>query len=288
MMKAWVTGAGGLIGNYLVQVAPQFAPGWTVRGLTRDQLDLSDFAAVARAFHADSPALVIHCAALSKSPACQANPALARRLNVEATECLAELAAEIPLIFLSTDLVFDGRKGNYTEADAPNPLSVYAATKLAAEAVVLRNPRHAVVRTSLNGGVSPTGDRGFNEEMCRAWRAGQILNLFTDEFRSPLPAEVTARAVWELAAQSVSGIFHVAGSARMSRWEIGQCLAARCPELQPQMRAGSLKNYPGAPRAPDTTLDCTKAQRQLSFALPGLAGWLAAQPASAWCSGNET
>lgn len=282
MMKAWVTGAGGLIGNYLVQVAPQFAPGWEVRGLTRDQLDLSDFAAVTRAFRADSPALVIHCAALSKSPACQANPALARRLNVEVTQCLAELAAEIPFLFFSTDLVFDGRQGNYTETDAPNPLSVYAETKLAAETVVLRNPRHAVVRTSLNGGVSPTGDRGFNEELRRAWRAGQVLNLFTDEFRSPLPAEVTARAVWELAAQRVSGIYHVAGSGRMSRWEIGQCLAARCPELQPRLRAGSLKDYQGAPRAPDTTLDCTKARRRLSFALPGLAGWLAAQPESAW------
>ena len=286
MMKAWVTGAGGLIGNYLVQVAPQFAPDWEVRGLTRQQLDLRDFTAVARAFRADAPSLVIHCAALSNSPACQANPALARLLNVAVTKCLAELAAEIPFLFFSTDLVFDGRKGNYIETDAPNPLSVYAETKLAAETVVLRNPRHAVVRTSLNGGVSPTGDRGFNEELRRAWRAGQILNLFTDEFRSPLPAEVTARAVWELAAQRVGGIYHVAGRERMSRWEIGRCLAARWPELQPQLRAGSLKDYQGAPRAPDTTLDCTKAQRQLSSALPGLAGWLAAQPESAWRGGN--
>lgn len=280
-MKAWVTGAGGLIGNYLVQTAPQFAPEWEVRGLTRGQLDLTDFAAVARAFRADAPSLVIHCAALSKSPACQADPALARLLNVEITTCLAELAADIPLIFFSTDLIFDGRKGNYTETDAPHPLSVYAETKIAAEAVVLRNPRHAVVRTSLNGGVSPTGDRGFNEEMRRMFRAGQVLNLFTDEFRSPLPALVTARAVWELSAQNVSGIYHLAGREKLSRWDIGRLIAARCPELQPQLRAGSLKEYRGAPRAPDTTLDCTKAQQRLSFPLPGLAGWLTEHPDAA-------
>ena len=280
-MKAWVTGAGGLIGNYLVQTAPQFAPGWAVRGLTRNQLDLADFAAVARAFRADAPALVIHCAALSKSPACQADPALAWRLNVEVTTCLAELAADIPLIFFSTDLIFDGRKGGYIETDAPNPLSVYGETKAAAEAVVLRNRRHAVVRTSLNGGVSPTGDRGFNEEMRRMFRAGQVLNLFTDEFRSPLPAVVTARAVWELAAQGVRGIYHVAGRQRLSRWEIGRLIAARCPELQPQLRAGSLKEYRGAPRAPDTTLDCTNAQQRLSFPLPGLAEWLTSHPDAA-------
>ena len=280
-MKAWVTGAGGLIGNYLVQTAPQFAPGWVVRGLTRDQLELTDFAAVARAFREDAPSLVIHCAALSKSPACQADPALARRLNVEVTTCLTQLAADIPLIFFSTDLIFDGRKGNYTEIDSPNPLSVYGETKVAAEAVVLRNPRHAVVRTSLNGGTSPTGDRGFNEEMRRMFRAGQVLNLFTDEFRNPLPALVTARAVWELAAQGVTGIYHIAGREKLSRWEIGRLVAARCPELQPQLRAGSLTEYRGAPRAPDTTLDCTKAQQRLSFPLPGLAEWLTSHPDAA-------
>lgn len=280
-MKAWVTGAGGLIGNYLVQSAAQFAPGWEVRGLTRDQLELTDFAAVARAFREDAPSLVIHCAALSKSPACQADPALARRLNVEVTTCLTQLAADIPLIFFSTDLIFDGRKGNYTETDSPNPLSVYGETKVAAEAVVLRNPRHAVVRTSLNGGTSPTGDRGFNEEMRRMFRAGQVLNLFTDEFRNPLPALVTARAVWELSALGVTGIYHIAGREKLSRWEIGRLVAARCPELQPQLRAGSLKEYRGAPRAPDTTLDCTKAQQRLSFPLPGLAGWLTSHPEAA-------
>ena len=280
-MKAWVTGAGGLIGNYLVQAAPQFAPGWEVRGLTRDQLELTDFAAVARAFREDAPSLVIHCAALSKSPACQSDPVLARRLNVEVTTCLTQLAADIPLIFFSTDLIFDGRKGNYTETDSPNPLSVYGETKVAAEAVVLRNPRHAVVRTSLNGGTSPTGDRGFNEEMRRMFRAGQVLNLFTDEFRNPLPALVTARAVWELSALGVTGIYHIAGREKLSRWEIGRLVAARCPELQPQLRAGSLKEYRGAPRAPDTTLDCTKAQQRLSFPLPGLAGWLTSHPEAA-------
>src|SRR5216683_270886 len=115
--KVWITGAGGLIGNYLVQTAPQFAADWQVIGLNRTKLDLTDYRAVGKKFRADKPGLVIHCAALSKSPACQANPALARKLNVEVTEHLGELAAEIPFIFFSTDLVFDGRKGNYRETD---------------------------------------------------------------------------------------------------------------------------------------------------------------------------
>src|SRR6266704_3911088 len=179
----WVTGAGGLIGNYLVQTAPRYAPDSRVIGLTRAQLDVTDFNAVREQFHARKPQLIVHCAALSRSPASQENPSLARKLNVEATASLAELAADIPFIFFSSDLVFDGRQGNYDESAQPNPLSVYAETKIAAEQVVLANPKHTVVRLSLNGGASPTGDRGFNEEMRRAWHAGRTLKLFVDEFR---------------------------------------------------------------------------------------------------------
>ena len=80
---AWITGANGLIGNYLVQAAPRFAPRWRVRALTRDQLDLLDADAVRREFQKDQPQLVIHCAAITVVADAQKNPALARRVNVE-------------------------------------------------------------------------------------------------------------------------------------------------------------------------------------------------------------
>jgi len=275
---AWVTGAGGLIGNYFVALAPEYASGWRVRALTRPELDLTDFGAVRAALSADRPEVVIHCAALSRSPACEADPALAHRLNVEVTRTLAGLCAPARLVFLSTDLVFDGRLGNYDEAAAPNPLSVYGRTKAEAEPAVLEHPEHLVIRTSLNGGASPTGDRGFNEDMRRAWKAGRTLRLFTDEFRSPTHASVTARAVWELVLGGATGLYHVAGTERLSRWETGQIVAARCPELSPRLEPSSVREYQGAPRPPDTTLNCAKAQARLSFRLPGLRGWLAAHP----------
>jgi dTDP-4-dehydrorhamnose reductase len=276
--RVWITGAGGLIGNALVNAASRLAPQFQALGLTRKEADLEDFDTVRRLFQTQHPACVIHCAALSKSPDCQANPARARRINVDATALLAELAADIPFVFFSTDLVFDGAKGNYTESDPPNPLGVYAETKLAAERIVLANPRHTVLRTSLNGGVSPVGDRAFNEEMRRAWREGRTLDLFTDEFRCPLPAVVTARAVWELLLKNQPGLYHLAGAERLSRWQIGQIIAARCPELDPKMRPGSLRDYQGPPRSPDTSLNCAKVQELLSFLLPSLRTWLAANP----------
>lgn len=275
----WVTGAGGLIGSQFVRIASTLAPHWCVRGLGRGELDLTDTDAIRRFFATEKPAAIIHCAAMSKTPACQADPPLARRINVEATTLLSELAAEIPFIFFSTDLVFDGRKGDYDEAAAPQPLNVYGETKAEAEQVVLRHPRHTVIRTSLNGGASPTGDRGFNEETRNALRSGRTLNLFTDEFRNPIAALVTAHAVTELLQRGVSGLFHIAGSERLSRWEIGQLLVARWGEGASQLRAGSLRDYTGAARAPDTTLNCAKARSLLSFPLPKFTEWLRDHPA---------
>lgn len=294
----WITGAAGLIGHELCRSAAVFAPEWRVVAVAREcrllrhsewgrhaeagghamlELDLTDFSSVERVFLKSSPDLVIHCAAMSKSPACQADPSKARVVNVEATRHLAALAQDRSFVFFSTDLVFDGRKGGYTEDDPPHPLSVYAETKLAAEERVLRNPLHTVIRTSLNAGRTLRGGMAFNEEMRAAWQAGRTLTLFTDEFRCPIPAAVTARAVWELAQGNARGLYHLAGAERLSRWEIGQCLARQWPELHPQMKPESLHTCQGAPRAPDTSMNCARAQALLSFPLPAFTAWLAAQ-----------
>jgi dTDP-4-dehydrorhamnose reductase len=279
MNPVWITGANGLIGSYLVQTAPRYAPQWTVRALTRDQLDLLDFPAIRRLFLEDRPSIVIHCAALAVVAEVQKDPVFAYRMNVEVTRFLAELAADIPFIFFSTDLVFDGRKGNYRETDLPNPLQHYGETKLAAEQIILINPRHLVIRTSLNAGVSRSGQRAFNEQLRHALqRAGQGMKLFTDEFRCPIPAIETARAVWDLAQKNVVGLYHVAGAKKLSRWDIGRLLVQRWPELQSKIESGRATDFPGPPRALDTSLDISKVQAVLSRPLPGLDEWLAAHP----------
>jgi dTDP-4-dehydrorhamnose reductase len=277
-VRVWITGAGGLIGNTLRQTASTSVPSWQVYGTTRHDGNLTDAATVRTIFKTIRPDVIIHCAGMTQSAACERNPAQARTMNVEMTARLAELADRIRLVFFSTDLVFDGRAGHYDETAPVNPLNVYGETKIQAERLVLKNPAHTVIRTSLNGGVSPRGDRGFNEELRRAWQAGHTVNLFTDEFRCPIAARITAQAVWALIDQNHAGLYHVAGAERLSRWQIGQLMAQRWPRLNPILTSVSRLTYTGPPRPEDTSLNCAKVQELLPFTLPGLTEWLGSNP----------
>ncbi|MBA2485965.1 MAG: SDR family oxidoreductase [Nitrospira sp.] len=275
---ALITGASGLIGGYLIRSAPRWAPRWEVRGLTRAEADLTDGSHVQALWGQWHPSLVIHCAALSRTSVCERDPAQARRVNVDATKRLADLAHDIPFVFLSSDQVFDGLKGNYLEADEIHPLNVYGRTKAEAEQVVRQNPAHSVIRVALTAGTSPTHDRSFVEDMLRTVAQGTRLTLFTDEFRCPIPAGALVRALWEFVDCKQPGLYHLGGRERLSRWEIGTLLAGLYPDLLPSIQSGSVADFYGPPRSPDLSMCSDKIQALLSFRLPGLRQWLASKP----------
>lgn len=229
---------------------------------------------VRRLWREHQPAAVIHCAAISRPAVCEEDPERARKVNVEATALLASLAGEQPLLFFSSDQVFDGRQGWYVETDRINPINRYGETKAAAEELVLSNPRHTVIRLALTAGTSATGDRSFVEDMRRTAGRDQRLTLFTDEFRSPVPAGVVARAMWELIGQKQSGLYHLGGAERLSRMEIGDALTTWYPELASRLQPGSVATYHGPLRPPDLSMRCDKIQRRLSFPIPGFRSWL--------------
>ncbi len=275
--RAVITGAAGLIGSYLVRNAARWAPGWEVRGLGRADVDLTDQRAVERAWQVLKPDAVIHCAAMSRTMDCERDPDLARRINVEVTAHLARCSERIPFVFLSSGEVFDGQVGWYRETDHANPINVYGQTKLEAEQRVLQNPGHMVVRIVLTAGTSLNGDRSFVEDMTRAAKRGQVMTLYGDEFRCPLPAGVIARAVWELVNREGTGLYHLGGRDRLSRWEIGRMLIPWYPELQGHLREGLSSGHTGAPRPPDLSLNCDKLQALLSFPIPGFREWVHAR-----------
>jgi dTDP-4-dehydrorhamnose reductase len=276
--KAWVTGAAGVIGSELIRSASIWVPDWDVKGLTREDVSLLDSVAVTAAYHEQQPDVIIHCAAISRPVDCDRDPALARDTNVGATKLLAELAADKHLIYLSTDLVYDGVKGNYVEEDPANPLQLYGQTKLAGEDAVRCIQNHTVIRTALNYGVSPGGNASFNEQMRGALAAGKDFNLFTDEFRCPLATATTARVLWEMANLRVGGLYLLGGAEKVSRWQIGNALYQRWGTLPGKLRPSTIAEYNGPPRPADLSMTSRRIQGLLSFQIPGFHEWLKENP----------
>jgi dTDP-4-dehydrorhamnose reductase len=236
-MRFLVTGASGQLGAYLLRELSR--RGATVRAWSgsRDGLlfgvplvpvNLTDGAAVVTAFRSARPDAVIHCAALSSVAGCHRDPERAESVNVGATRLLAELADEAGsrLLYVSTDLVFDGEHGGYREEDPPAPLSVYGRTKARAEEAVRRLASGLVVRVSLLFGPTLIDRRSFFDEQLAALREGRTCTLFSDEWRTPLSLPTAARALVALSESGHAGVLHLGGPERMSRVEMGRRLAA--------------------------------------------------------------
>jgi dTDP-4-dehydrorhamnose reductase len=191
-------------------------------------VDLTAPDVVASAFQDARPDVVVHTAALAGVSDCFRDPQRAACINTRGSAILAELAhrAKVPLVHVSTDMVFDGEHAPYREEDAAVPVSVYGRTKAEAERAVLAYPRNTVVRLPLLFGPTQTDQPSFFDQQFLALRKRQRISLFYDEWRTPLSLLVAARALLVLAASGPFGLLHVGGPERLSRLEMGQKLAA--------------------------------------------------------------
>lgn len=233
-------------------------------------LDLADRAKVEALILDEFPQAVINCAGLATIEACELNPALATRLNSELPAQLSQLCFHVSgkLIHLSTDMVFDGERGSYGSTDQPNPLHHYGKTKALGEVETLKYGREhaAVIRTSLLNGNSPSGERSIHERLMRDWSAGNTATLYTDEIRQPVSVSNLADVAVELCERpNLSGVYHWAGLAPLSRFEIGQAIATHFG-LDPikYIKSGKRSDHPSPSQRP----------RDLSLQLHPLAGKL--------------
>lgn len=227
-------------------------------------VDLADPDAVTTAFREARPDVVVHGAALATVSACMREPARAEQINVRGSVLLAELAdrAKLRLLHVSTDMVFDGERGNYREEDEVRPLSIYGRTKAASEQAVLASPRNLVARVSLLFGPTLIGRPSFFDEQVSALREGRPITLFHDEWRTPLSLLVAARGLLALAASDAGGLIHMGGPERLSRWEMGQRMAAFL-RLDPAaiVSASRVSIATAEPRPRDLSLDSSRWRR---------------------------
>lgn len=265
-MRWLVTGATGLLGGYLLRhLRGESVVAWSgsrqtdVLGVPLVRVDLADPAAVATAFRTAVPDAVIHAAAVARVDECRRDPEKARRVNVDGSRLLAKLAAGARLVFVSTDLVFDGERGQYREDDAPNPLTVYGRTKADAESAVLAFPHTTAARLSLLYGPCLTGRTSFFDRMVEALHHGRPLPLFADEWRTPLDLTTAATALVELARSDFTGLLHVGGPERLSRLEMGRQLAEVLGVSGESIVVTGRHDVPGdEPRPADTSLDSSR------------------------------
>ena len=233
-MKALVTGAHGLLGRSLLQAAGGVELITCGRrdepvGPEYHRIDLADDAAVESLIAGTSPDWVIHTAAWTDVDGCEADPGRARRINLELVRILAAVcsAAGTRLVHLSTDYVFDGRGGPYSEADEPNPLSHYGRIKLESERVALAgDPAGLVVRTLWLYGHAPGLRRNLVTWPLGAFARGATLRIADDQWGNPTFAPDLARAILDLCRKDCRGLYHVGGADFMTRLELVEKLAS--------------------------------------------------------------
>lgn len=277
MNRILLTGCSGFLGRY---VGAHLADTYDVLGtyLTADVSRL-DFETVQvdlrnppfpRLVEYD-PDAIVHCAALTDVDECERSPDRATQLNVDATEHVASVAAETGarLLYVSTDSVFDGSRGWWSETDSPDPVNVYGETKLDGERAATRlNDDTVVVRTNFFGW-NGSGRGSLAEWMIETLASGDRVPGFEDAFFTPLFAGDLATAVEALLGVDDTGVVHLGSRDRMSKYEfareVAEVFELDSSLVSPvEMSTADLD----APRGNDLSLDTERAETVLGRRMP--------------------
>jgi dTDP-4-dehydrorhamnose reductase len=267
-----VFGRSGQVGSELARVT--LPANWTVASIGRDEVDLAApafdiAAALDRHAHGSSSVVVVNAAGYTAVDRAESDEAACQTANCRGPENIARACAArgYPLIHLSTDYVFDGRKTTpYREDDPVDPQSVYGRTKLAGEdAVRSATPAHVILRTAWV--YSPFG-ANFVKTMLRLSRERSDLAIVDDQRGCPTAAKDIAAAIVAMASQLATGksdgfgTFHYSGAGCCSWFEFAHAIfavAGRFDHPVPRLRAITTAEYPTPARRPaNSVLDCSR------------------------------
>lgn len=281
-MRILLTGSNGLLGQKITDFLLQRADVTLLctsrgenrnpeqAGYTFEQLDLEDWEGMQHLIRRFAPTHLIHSAAISSVEACEANPEQTALINVVIPQRLAQLAYEqgIHYSFLSTDFVFDGKQGPYTETDPLGPCNAYGASKVKAEEAILAvNPKAAILRTILVYGV--IGDKGRSNLVLWAkskLEQGEAIKVVADQWRMPTWVDDLAQACISAADRKAEGIFHISGPELYSIIEVVEHVADYWQldkKLISPIRAAEIGQDNNRPRTTGFILD--KAYQELGF-----------------------
>jgi dTDP-4-dehydrorhamnose reductase len=272
-MKFLVTGASGLVGSYLIQVLE--SQNHTVYSchntLEPDygiptKLNLINIHEVKNTLDQIKPDIIIHLAAMTNVDLCETQQDLANKINAQATNVLAREASKknIFFIYVSTDYVFDGKNGMYKEHDIPNPIGEYGRSKLAGE-IALNNLASSwcIARTSTPFGIHKT-KKSFPVWVTENLESKKEIPVLTDQFTSPTYVPNLSRMLIEIATRQITGIIHVAGATRISRFQFAEMIADKLNLDKTLLKPTKIETMNWkAPRPKDSSLDVSFANEIL-------------------------
>lgn len=282
--KIFISGGEGFIGSYLKRF---FSGGYGVsagflenkrlerqdaHGIKNVMLDITDKKAADEVLNEHNPDIIIHAAGIKNVQLCEENKKLAYAVNVLGTRNMAEIAADNGafFVYLSTDYVFDGNKGMYKETDTPEPWTYYGVTKLQGEKEVIKSKaHHAICRSS---GVYNHAGRNVANFIIDELKNKREQEYYTDVFNSPTYLADLANMLKAILDKKKKGIFNLAGSERISRYEFALKIARKFDfnvklvkpfELGEERRKKELRPF-------DVSLDVSNAERLLNMGFMGI------------------
>lgn len=253
-MRLAVLGASGQLGTDMVRVL-RAAERYEVVPLSHEDIECSSAESVEAVLSSVHPDVVINCAAFVRVDECEERPDEAFRVNAVGAFNVARSAERVGArcIYVSTDYVFDGRKGEpYTEHDVPCPVNVYGASKLAGEYLVQQSCTDWMIArvASLFGKSGARGKGGtFVETVLRKARAGETLQVVADTRMSPTYTVDAAHVLECLIASGARGVFHAANKGSCTWYEFA-CKAIDLAGIDARVEPISVSEYPARARRP--------------------------------------
>ena len=284
-MKIFITGGSGLLGSALsFELIKKHK---VINGYHSNRIDIknNNFSSVPiditkigslKVIEKISPDVIIHAASLTDLEFCEKNPKLAHEVNVKGTENVLSVAKKCgaKIVYICTDYIFDGERGNYSERDKPNPLSIYARSKLNGEEIIReRHDNFISIRTSLYGW-SPTSKKpSLSSWIINSLKDGKEIFLVTDQFSSLMFASDLAKALVEMLERDLIGIYHVASANSMSRYDFALGIADVFDLDQDLIKPISFSSFierfsPMASRPQNVSLNVSKIESELGREMP--------------------
>jgi len=234
--RVLITGVSGLLGNNLARyfkdkyeiVGLYCAHPVSIAGIQTKKCDLTDSDSIGRIIGQLEPSIIIHCASLTNVDQCESDPATANEINVLATRRMAKCVSDddVRLVYISTDSVYDGVEGDFSEDVSANPLNEYGRSKYEGELEVLKRKESVVLRTNIFGW-NIQEKKSLGEWILHELRSGRMIRGFTDACFSSIYTFELARIIDVAIQNQLTGIYNCGSIDSCSKYEFAQRIVER-------------------------------------------------------------